>query len=98
MTRVLVRVKAEYRDGYCYGYSVYEDGERRLFEEYEEAEAFARGLAERQVYVKAARQGTSGQPDVALTVEKIKSSPDDSGVLFETLVSAVATDKFHIGK
>lgn len=98
VTRVLVRVKAEYRDGYCYGYSVYEDGERRLFEEYEEAEAFARGLAERQVYVKAARQGTSGQPDVALTVEKIKSSPDDSGVLFETLVSAVATDKFHIGK
>ena len=98
VTRVLVRVKAEYRDGYCYGYSVYEDGERRLFEEYEEAEAFARGLAERQVYVKAARQGTSGQPDVALTVEKIKSSPDDSGVLFETLVSAVATDKFQIGK
>lgn len=97
VTRVLVRVKAEYRDGYCYGYSVYEDGERRLFEEYEEAEAFARSLAERQVYVKAARQGTSGQPDVALTVEKIKSSPDDSGVLFETLVSAVATDKFHIG-
>ncbi|MCI8591516.1 MAG: hydantoinase/oxoprolinase family protein [Lachnospiraceae bacterium] len=98
VTRVLVRVKAEYRDGYCYGYSVYEDGERRLFEEYEEAEAFARNLAERQVYAKAARQGTSGKPDVALTVEKIKSSHDDAGVLFETLVSAVATDKFRTVK
>ncbi len=98
VTLVLVRVKAEYRDGYCYGYSVYEDGERRLFEEYEEAEAFARNLAERQVYAKAARQGTSGKPDVALTVEKIKSSHDDAGVLFETLVSAVATDKFRTVK
>ncbi|HCT91733.1 MAG TPA: hypothetical protein DF613_10205, partial [Lachnospiraceae bacterium] len=96
VTRVLVRVKAEYQGGYCHGYSVYEDGERRLFKEYKEAEDFARSLAERQVYAKAARQGTSGQPDVTLTVEKIKSSPDDSGVLFETLVSAVATDKFHI--
>ena len=94
---MLVRVKAEYRDGYCYGYTVYEDGERRLFEEYEEAEAFARGLARRLVCAKAARQGTSSRPNVALTVEKIKSSPGDAGVLFETLVSAVATDKFHIG-
>lgn len=97
VTRVLVRVKAEYRDGYCYGYTVYEDGERRPFEEYEEAEAFARGLARRLVCAKAARQGTSSRPNVALTVEKIKSSPGDVGVLFETLVSAVATDKFHIG-
>ena len=96
VTRVLVRVKAEYRDGYCYGYSVYEDGERHLFEEYAEAEAFARSLAMGQVHERAARQGTSGHPDVALTVEKIKSAPGDGGVLFETLVSAVATDKFYI--
>lgn len=96
VTRVLVRVKAQYRDGYCRGYSVYEDGECHMFEVYGEAEAFARKLAVRQVCEKAARQGTSRQPDVSLTVDKIKSSSDDSGVLFETLVSAVATDKFHI--
>lgn len=96
VTRVTVRVKAEYKDAYCYGYSVFENGERHLYPDYEDAESFARDLARREVLAKAAKQGTSENPEVVLTVEKICSAGDGSGVLFETLVNAVATDAFHI--
>ena len=93
VARVQVCVKAEYKDGYCYGYEVFEKGKRHMFVKYGEAEAFGYEVAKREVMEKALRQGIQSSPRVELGKKQIKSCADDSGVLFETWITAVATEE-----
>lgn len=94
-TRIQVRVKAEYKNGACVGYSVFEGTKYHLFPEYGDAEAMAVELAGRRVLEKSKQQGASDHPEVRIDVKKIKSREDDFGVLFETVVTATAADRFH---
>lgn len=93
VARVQVRVKAEYKDGYCYGYAVFEKGKLHMFDELEAAESFGLEVARREAAEKALRQGIKTAPRIEVTKKQIKSRPDDFGVLFETLVTAVATEE-----
>jgi N-methylhydantoinase A/oxoprolinase/acetone carboxylase beta subunit len=95
MTTVQVRVKAEYQNAYCIGYSVFEDITRHFFKKYTEAETFARALAKRKVLEKSRRQGASEDPQITLDVKEWKSQDDDFGVLLETTITAVAIDHFQ---
>ena len=58
-----------------------------------EAEAFGYEVAKREVLEKALRQGIQSSPMVELGKKQIKSCADDSGVLFETWITAVATEE-----
>ncbi len=93
VARVLVRVKAEYKDAYCYGYSVFEQGQLHMFDVYEDAEAFGCEVAKREALRKARRLGIQKEPRITVTLQQIKSNPDNSGVLFETLVNAMAVEE-----
>ncbi len=94
-TSIQVRVKAEYKNGACVGYSVFEGTKYHLFSEYADAEALAVKLARKQVLKKSRQQGASDNPDIRVEVKKIRSREDDFGVLFETVVTATAADRFH---
>lgn len=98
VTKVQTRVKAEYKGTQLMGYSVYEDGQLRMFEEYKEAEKFAAKMTKRQVVEKARRQGASANPKVRVSVEKIRNDAIGAGIFFESVVEAIATDEFRIGQ
>src|SRR5699024_9654998 len=98
VTKVQTRVKAEYKGTQLMGYSVYEDGQLRMFEEYKEAEKFAAKMTKRQVVEKARRQGASANAKVRVSVEKIRNDAIGAGIFFESVVEAIATDEFRIGQ
>lgn len=93
VTTVHVRAKAEYDGSALLGFRVFEGTTRHMFEEPEEAEAFAKELAEKLVLEKAKEQGASVNPKVETSVRYVG---EDMGVLFEILVEAVATDSFQL--
>lgn len=93
ISRSIVRVKAEYKDGYCYGYSVFENGQLHMLDDCKEAEDFGCEVAKRAAREKAMRQGMKTEPQIDVSLRRIKSSPDDFGVLFETVITATATEK-----
>ncbi len=90
---VQVRAKAEYDGGVRTGFVIFDDTERHMFEEEEEAEAFAEDLARRKVLERAREQGASGDPRVEI---RIRHVGEEVGILFEILVEAVATDSFRL--
>ncbi len=96
VTRVQVRIKAEYEGAALEGYSVYEGSHRRMFEEYPEAEKLAIDLARKQVLDKARRQGASSNPKVKISVRKVRMGEEEDSFFFESIVEAVATDQFRI--
>lgn len=96
VTKVRLRVKAEYKATLVEGYSVYEGEKRYLFEELEEAVAFAKELAEKQVLEKAKKQGASDHPKVTISVENISNGAVGADIFFESIVEATATDEFVI--
>jgi N-methylhydantoinase A/oxoprolinase/acetone carboxylase beta subunit len=94
-TRISLRVKAEYAGAQLMGYSVFEGSRMHMFREYADAEQFAVGLAEKLVLEKTRRQGASAQPEVRITVQQITDEQGGSGLFFESIVRAVATDMFR---
>lgn len=94
-TRVSLHVKAEYSGAQFMGYSVYEGSRLHMFREYEEAESFAVALAEKQVLEKTRRQGASAQPKIQISVQQITDEHGGSGLFFESIVRATATDMFR---
>ena len=94
ITRVSVRVKAEYTFGVLDGYAIFDEEGRHLIKEYPEALDFAEKLARRLVLEKSRKAGASENPEVVITRDEIKSEPGAFGILFETMVTAVATDTF----
>lgn len=96
VTKVSARVKAEYKGTQLKGFSVYEDGKCLMFEEYQEAEDYAKVMTRRQVLEKARKQGASGHPQVKIQVERVCTETVASGLFFESIVEAVATDEFSI--
>ncbi|MGI6012001.1 MAG: hydantoinase/oxoprolinase family protein [Ruminococcus sp.] len=97
VTKVQTRVKAEYKGTQLMGYSVYEDGQLRMFEGYKEAEKYAVKMTKRQVLEKAKRQGASEKPKIKINIEECRNDAVGSGIFFESIVEAVATDEFRIG-
>lgn len=92
VTRVTIRVHADYVGSMPDGYSVM-DGENRIkFEHYPDAEKYASDLALRLVREKARRNGNSETPHIEIKAEKIYGV----GVYFETVVEAIATDEFKV--
>jgi N-methylhydantoinase A/oxoprolinase/acetone carboxylase beta subunit len=92
LTKVQVKVRAEYQNAQLIGYSVFDDTKMRMFEAYEEAEAFALSQVKNRIVKRAEKQGASQKPSINISVQKIKSPTQ--GVLFESIVQAVATDCF----
>jgi hypothetical protein len=95
VTTLQVRIKAEYENAYCCGYSVFEDSNRHFFKKYPDAEAFTCSLAKQKVLEKSKRQGASDNPQITLDIKEWKSQEDIFGVLLETIITAVATDRFQ---
>ncbi|MCQ2509132.1 MAG: hypothetical protein MJ116_01520 [Lachnospiraceae bacterium] len=93
VTTVQVRAKAEYDGSTLLGFVVFDETERHMFEEKEEAEVFARELARKQVLERSREQGASVNPHVEL---KVRYVGEEMGILFEILVEAVATDSFQL--
>ena len=96
LTRVQLHVKAEYEGSLLKGYSVYEGQRRRMFEEYGDAEDLARKLAQKLALEKSRRQGASGNPRITVSVRKITSGNGRNDIFFESIVEAVAVDRFSI--
>lgn len=96
VTKVSARVKAEYEGTQLKGFSVYDDGKRLMFEEYPAAEEFAIEMTKRMVWEKAQKQGASGNPQIKVNVEKVRTETVASGLFFESIVEAVATDEFRM--
>ncbi len=96
VTKVQTRVKAEYEGTQLKGYSVFEDDQKHMFDEYADAEHFAVRLVKKQLLEKANRQGAAGKPKVEVNVRKIRNDAVGAGIFFESIVEAVATDKFRI--
>lgn len=98
VTKVQTRVKAEYKGTQLLGYSVYEDGQLHMFEEYKDAEKFAVKMTKRQALEKARLQGSSENPRIKVNIEKFRNDSFGSGIFFESIVEAVATDEFRISR
>lgn len=96
VTRVEKRVKAEYKGAELLGYSVYQDENRIMFDQYPDACAFAEQLCRKLVLEKARKQGASKNPEIRVSTREIKSSPGAAALLFESVVEAVATDSFQL--
>ncbi len=96
VTRVEKRVKAEYKGAELMGYSVYQGEDRIMFDHYPDACAFAEELCRKLVLEKARKQGASKNPEIRVSMREIKSSPGKTGLLFEGVVEAVATDTFQL--
>ena len=76
----------------------YEDGQLHMFEEYKDAEKFAVKMAKRQALEKARLQGSSENPRIKVNIEKFRNDSFGSGIFFESIVEAVATDEFRISR
>ncbi len=63
-----------------------------MIDDFNEAEAFGCEVAERAAREKAMRQGMKTEPMIDVALQRIKSSQDDFGVLFETVITATATE------
>ena len=96
VTKVSARIKAEYEGTQLKGFSVYDEGRCLMFAEYPQAEAYAKEMTRRQVWEKAQKQGASGKPQIKVNVEKVRTETVASGLFFESIVEAVATDEFRI--
>ena len=96
VTKVQTRVKAEYEGTQLKGYSVFEEDQKHMFDEYPDAEHFAVRMVKKQLLEKAERQGAAGNPKVEVNVKKIRNDAVGAGIFFESIVEAVATDKFRI--
>ena len=57
VTKVQTRVKAEYEGTQLKGYSVFEEDQKHMFDEYSDAEHFAVRMVKKQLLEKAERQG-----------------------------------------
>ena len=64
-----------------------------MIDDFNEAETFGCEVAKRAAREKAIRQGMKTEPKIAVAMQRIKSSPDDFGVLFETVITATATEE-----
>ena len=92
--KVRISVKAEYSGAQFQGFLVLEGEKRRLFEKYEEAEAFAAAEAKRLAAEKARRQGAGDSLKLQVSIEKIRDDSVGSGIFFESIIEAVATGAF----
>jgi len=96
VTRVQVKIVADYKGMVFNGFSVFEGTQQHLFRGYEEAEEYAKGLAERQVRELAKRRGIAGDPEVSIWVEKMESDAGSHVILFESKVQASVMGQFSV--
>ena len=85
-------IKAEYEDFELKGFSVYEEGEKHLFAEQEEAVAFGKEVIRHTAGRWAAMQGIGKEPRIVFTVEENRSGHQREGILFEVVIHAAVTD------
>lgn len=96
VTRVQVRVKAEYKGAEFMGYSVYRDTRRCMYQDYQEAVKAAGELAREQVLEKAGRQGACENPEVRTALREIGGKDSGLPMLFEAIVEATAVSPFRL--
>lgn len=95
ITRVAVRVKAEYESTELKGYVVFDDAGKHQFEEYEDAKEFALEYARKSVIERAIRQGTSDNPEVEIRVRPITTKVGEATLFLEAVIEATATDLYR---
>ena len=90
VTHCDLTVKAEYDGGSLSGYSVFENGEKYLFEEPEEAVAFGKEVLTRTVKHRARLQGLGDAPQIEITMEENRIGHTSDGLLLEIFLHATA--------
>ena len=85
-------IKAEYDGGSCKGYSLFENGERYLFEEPEDAIIFGKEVLLRAVKKRALLQGLGENPHVDIRTEENRIGHSEEGLLLEIFLHATAVD------
>lgn len=90
VTHCDMTIKAEYDGGSCKGYSLFENGEKYLFGEPEEAIAFGKEVLLRAVKKRALLQGLGANPHVEISIEENRIGHSEEGLLLEIYLHAVA--------
>ena len=85
-----LKIKAVYEKTEYMGLALYENGERRSFEEIPDAVAYGKEVVRREVLKKAAMYGIGADPQVTITVEENRFGHRRDGVLFEIVLRAKA--------
>ena len=85
-------IKAEYEDAELKGFSVYEDGEKHLFEDQEEAVAFGKEVIRHTAGRWGALQGIGEDTQIEFTVTENRLGHQKDGILFEVVVHASVTE------
>lgn len=96
VTRVQVKIVADYKGMVFNGFSVFEGTRQHLFRDYEEAEGYARVLAGSKVRDLARRRGIAGNPEISMQVEKMESDVSGNVILFESKVQATVAGQFMV--
>lgn len=92
VTHSTLTIKAEYEGGACKGYSVFEDGQKYVFEEPEDAIAFGKEVITRTVKKRALLQGLGEHPQIELTTEENRIGHTSAGLLLEIYIRATAVE------
>lgn len=92
VTHTELTIKAEYENGACIGYSLFEDGKKYMFEALEDAAALGRAAAKRAVTRRALLQGIRN-PQIQITSQENRIGHTDAGLLLEVLIRATAIEE-----
>ena len=85
-------IKAEYDGGSCTGYTFFENGEKHVFEEPEEAVDFGKEVLTRAIKKRALLQGLSDTPHIEITMEESRIGHTKDGLLTEIFLHATAVE------
>ena len=92
VTRCDLTVKAEYDGGACKGYSLFENGEKYLFDEPGDAISFGKEVLLRAVKKRATLQGLGEHPHVEIRTEENRIGHSKEGLLLEIFLHATAIE------
>ena len=90
VTHCDLTVKAEYEGGSCTGYTFFDNGEKYIFEEPEEAVASGKEVLTRTIKKRARLQGLGDAPHIEITMEENRIGHTKDGLLTEIFLHATA--------
>ena len=92
VTHCDLTVKAEYDGGSCTGYTFFENGEKYIFEEPEEAVDSGKEVLTRTIKKRALLQGLGDAPHIEITMEENRIGHTKDGLLTEIFLHATAIE------
>lgn len=86
-------ITAEYKNAYCQGYSLFEDGKKYMFKDHLDAIAFGKEVVTRAIKKRALLQGLGEDPAIEIRTESYHIGHTKSGILLEVYLYATAVMK-----